>query len=94
MTAEVYNSTTRSISYYLPVLIPQISLYEEAGVSTELVLNRTQKNAVFYNITIIGLDNVLQAYTAHLITRKCMQSANTGRRHLLILSQSGKTIIV
>ena len=76
----MYNIASRQFDYFLPTFIPQLSPYPESENSTELVLNRTERHAVFYNISIVGLDNVLQAYTAHLITRKCVASADTGRR--------------
>lgn len=43
----------------------------------EIVIRKTAKDAVFYNITLKGLDSVLQAYHAHLVVEKCTDT-NTG----------------
>ena len=82
MVAEVYQTSNREFHYYLPTLVPQLTAYPESGNSTELVVNKTERHAVFYNISIVGLENVLQAYTAHIITRKCMDSAHAGKHHV------------
>lgn len=45
---------------------------------SEVVLNKTEHKAQYYNITIKGLNHVIDAYTAHLVVLKCASNVSTG----------------
>ena len=78
--AEVYNVTRRKVHYNIPHLFTFMT--SNSTLSPEIVINQTEPDAIYYNITIGNYGSLLDAYTAHLIVDSC-KDLQTGRGILL-----------
>ena len=54
-------------------------------LSEEVIINKTEPSAVFYNISLEYLDIPLQAYRAHLVTLQCLNTTTTGWGSVLLV---------
>ena len=77
LTAELYDVGDRHVSHRLPDLLQFLRTLPGAVFGRQAVLNATQANAVFYNVSLAGLEMPLQAYTAHLRRLQCTAAETT-----------------
>ncbi len=75
VVAELYKEADRNIEYTLPNIVTYFNRSSDAPPA-EVVINQTASQAVFYNVTIKGLDIPVMAYTAHLVSRECKGQAS------------------
>ena len=77
VTAELYNISARSIIYETPNFLSHLRNFPRSLISDDetVVINETEANAVFYNISLQGLDATLHAYTASLHTVQCLKDS-------------------
>ena len=83
LTAEIYNVTTRKLTYELPGIFAGLMSSAFGAPSDslppEVVINETKHKAQFYNITIKGLDHAISSWTAHLVAKKCASNVSAGK---------------
>lgn len=71
VSLEVYNTTERHLEVNVSGMMDFLRNFPSAIMAEDVILTRTAPNAVFYNISLLGLGIPLQAYTVHLETVQC-----------------------
>lgn len=77
MTAELYDVSKRDISINVTSLLDFVTSFPKSVLSEDVIVNKTEPSAVFYNISLGGLDIPLQAYTVHLLALSCLNTTTT-----------------
>lgn len=67
----------RAIEYNITDLLTFVSRFPTSLMELDMVVKKTQKGALYYNITLRGLEVPLQAYEAYVTRISCEE--NSGR---------------
>ena len=77
MMAELYAVEERHLTYNVTSLLHFLLGFPRSVMAMDTVILRTNRSALFYNITLKGLDSPLQAFTAHVVTLHCSPNTTT-----------------
>ncbi|KAI0208572.1 GPI inositol-deacylase [Lamellibrachia satsuma] len=78
LTTEFFLLTDRNIQYTVTNLLMFLRGITRGLYHEDVVIPETTPKAVFYNISLDGLDIPLQAYTAHLTILQCTEDSKIG----------------
>jgi hypothetical protein len=76
--SEMYRKSERHLQYNVTGLLDILVGFPRAFLARHHVIRRSQERALFYNVSLRGLDSPLQAYRAHIWTRRCEHNATAG----------------
>ncbi|CAD5124438.1 DgyrCDS12721 [Dimorphilus gyrociliatus] len=66
--AEAFNPDKRSVVWSLPkAFVPLISTF----FSYQTLVEKTEKNAIFYNLTLTSIDHIMNVYKIYITTLNC-----------------------
>ncbi|ELU07106.1 hypothetical protein CAPTEDRAFT_189001 [Capitella teleta] len=75
VAAELYNITERHLDYNITGILDFFRNFPSSVMAEGVLIERTAPNAIFYNITLNGLEIPLQAHTVHVECVKCSDAA-------------------
>ena len=78
MQAELYNIAERHIEYNVSGILDFFRNFPSSIMAEDVLIERSAPNAMFYNITLQGLETPLQAHTVHIECLEC-SDAVTGQ---------------
>ena len=76
VAADLYETSERHLQYNASGLLSFLGSFPTSAMTPEVVISSSAPGAIFYNITLSGLDIPLQAYTAHIYTKSCKDSSS------------------
>ena len=73
--SELYPLSERHLEYNTSGVVDFLLGFPRSLMSVDVIVNKTAPGAIFYNITLGGLEIPLQAYTVHLTSVRCTEDA-------------------
>jgi len=76
--AEMYQVSKRHVAHNVTSFVDFFVNFPNRFWSKQIIINATRPRAIFYNVSLQGLDIPLQAYTMHINCIQCNDSVATG----------------
>lgn len=75
MSGELYTIKKRWLEYNVTDLWAFLTTFPTSLMELDVVIKETQYKALYYNITLRGLEVPLQAYEAYITPVKCTEKS-------------------